>query len=87
MTPAAVVEFVDELCSDPGLASHAGEVADALKALDVEADTNGEALEMFAAVEWIIQQPRTTEERLFALLKLFALQGRVVINMHEFCGW
>jgi len=88
MTPAAVAEFVGELRSDPVLAVHADEVADALKALDVEADHNGEALEMYGAAEWIIAQPRrTVEERLFALLKLFALQGKVVINMHELTGW
>jgi hypothetical protein len=80
--------FLDELRADRDLAAHADQVEDALEALDIEADGNLHAQQAFEAACWIIKQPRTIEEKVFALTKLFSLPGGgVVVNLHELTGW
>jgi hypothetical protein len=79
--------FLDELRADRDLAAHADAVEDALSALDIEADGNLHAQQAFEAASWIIKQPRTIEEKVFALTKLFSLPGAVVVNLHELTGW
>jgi hypothetical protein len=83
----ALDTFLDELRADRDLAAHADEVEDALEALDLEADDNPHAQQAFEAACWIIKQPRSIEEKVFALTKLFSLPGAVVVNMHELTGW
>jgi hypothetical protein len=83
----ALDTFLDELRADRDLAVHADEVEDALAALDLEADGNPHAQQAFQAACWIIRQPRTIEEKVFALTKLFSLPGAVVVNLHELTGW
>ena len=83
----ALENFIDECRADRDLAAHADQVEDALSALDIEADGNLHAQQAFSAAEWIIRQPRTIEEKVFALTKLFSLPGAVVVNMHELTGW
>jgi len=83
----ALDTFLDELRADRDLAAHANQVEDALSALDIEADGNLHAQQAFEAASWIIKQPRTTEEKVFALTKLFSLPGAVVVNLHELTGW
>jgi hypothetical protein len=83
----AIDTFLDELRADRDLAAHADQVEDALTALDLEADGNLHAQQAFEAACWIIKQPRTIEEKVFALTKLFSLPGAVVVNLHELTGW
>jgi hypothetical protein len=84
----ALDTFLDELRADRDLSIHADEVETALGALDLEADGNPHAQQAFEAACWIIRQPRTIEERVFALTKLFNLPGAVIVNMHELLpGW
>jgi hypothetical protein len=83
----AVEEFLSEL-RDGELAAHADAVETALTALDIEADSNPHAAQAFEAASWIVRQPRTIEEKCFALMKLFSLPGAVVVNMRELLpGW
>jgi hypothetical protein len=84
---AAMDGFIDDLRADRDLAAHADAVEDALSALDIEADGNLHAQQAFEAASWIIKQNRTTEEKVFALTKLFSLPGAVVVNLHELTGW
>jgi hypothetical protein len=81
----ALHAFFDELRADRDLAAHADQVETALAAL--EADGNLHAQQAFEAARWIIRQPRTIEEKCFALMKLFSLPGAVVVNLHELTGW
>jgi hypothetical protein len=85
----ALDTFLDELRADRDLAAHADAVETALEALDIEADGNPHALQAFEAACWIIKKPtRTTEEKIFALTKLFSLPGAVTVNMRELLpGW
>jgi hypothetical protein len=84
----AIENFLDALRADCDLAAHADQVEDALSALDIEADGNLHAQQAFEAACWIIRQPRTIEEKVFALTKLFSLPGRVTVNLHELLpGW
>jgi hypothetical protein len=83
----ALADFIDELRAGD-LAAHADAVETALEALDIEADGNPHAQQAFQAACWIIRQPRTIEEKVFALSKLFSLPGAVIVNMHELLpGW
>jgi hypothetical protein len=81
----ALEKFLDELRADRDLAAHADQVETALEALATEAGPH--AQQAFQAACWIIRQPRTIEEKVFALTKLFSLPGAVVVNMHELTGW
>jgi hypothetical protein len=83
----ALDTFLDELRADCDLAVHADAVETALSALDIEADDNPHAQQAFQAACWIIRQPRTIEEKIFALTKLLSLPGAAVVNMHELTGW
>jgi hypothetical protein len=85
----AIDGFLDELRSDRDLAAHADQVATALSALDFEGDGNPDAVTCFEAVLWILRQPRSHEEKIKKLHKLFALpQGSVHIpSMKAFCEW
>jgi hypothetical protein len=84
----AVESFIAEMRADPVLRDHADACAAALEAIDLEGDGTPDAIILMQAVEWIAKQPRTLDEKLKALHKLFAQTGRVRIdNMREFCGW
>jgi hypothetical protein len=85
----ATAEFIACLTSDPRFAeprSLVKNLADALAALEHEADDNADAAALFGAVEWIIAQPDGLEKRLQAITRLLAL-GRVKnLSMRQFYG-
>jgi hypothetical protein len=85
----AIEKFVSECCADRELAAQASEVEAALSALDLEGDGNPDAVTCFEAVLWILRQPRSHEEKIKQLHKLFSLpQGPIHIpSMKAFCGW
>jgi hypothetical protein len=85
---AAVESFIAEMRADPVLADDAEACAAALQAIDYEGDSCTDAIVLMQAVEWIVGQRRTLEEKLRACHKLFAQKGHVRIDsMREFTGW
>jgi hypothetical protein len=80
--------FTVELLADREFASSACEINNAITALDLEADGNPHALQLFEGVMWIARQrQRPLRERVEAIFRLVSLRGKVVVNLREFCGW
>jgi hypothetical protein len=80
--------FIAELRGDRRTAPHADALDRALRATDLEADGNSSAAAFMTAIEWIVAQPRSIDERLVALTRLASIKGKIRIrNMSEFVGW
>jgi hypothetical protein len=84
---AGVATLIDEMRADPVLASHADACAAALEAIDIEGDGCTDAIACTNAINWIASQPRSLNEKLEALHKLFSLKGHNAINMRKLTGW
>jgi hypothetical protein len=85
---SAFDHFLGELCADPELAPCASEINHALTELDLEADTNLDAMVLYEAVCWILnQRQHSVGERMEKVHALTALKGRQVINLREWTGW
>jgi hypothetical protein len=85
---SAYDHFLVELCADPELAPSAGEFNRALTALDIEADGNPHALQLFMGVCWIInRREHPVHERAQKVLELVSMRGKMVIRMKEWTGW
>jgi hypothetical protein len=82
-----IEQFLTEMRADPRFADCANPVSAALDAIDREADGNTDAAAFFECVRWVLERPRTTEEKLDVLKRLLELQGRVTVNMRLFTGW
>jgi hypothetical protein len=91
MSPAAAT-FVAQLRGDARFGNDmADQFVDAFRELDAKADRSVDVFEFQSGVEWIAEAPRSLDEKLDALVKLFALSkqhsGRVTVNMREMTGW
>jgi hypothetical protein len=82
-------QFVADLRASPFHAQFADEVANSLASIDLEGDANPDAAKAYAAISWIIEQPRTLDEKLKALERLARFpRGKVEIaSMRQFTGW
>jgi hypothetical protein len=80
--------FIAEMRADPQFGAFADDMEKALHAIDLEADGNDHAAALFAAVEWVVTQPKPVRDKLDVLDRLFALSGFVHIpNIRAFAGW
>lgn len=59
-------------------------LANALEAMDHEGDDVPDAKALFSAIEWVIAQPDSVENRLEAIARLLALGKVENLNMREF---
>ena len=86
--PRAVQQFIADLRANIG-----DEVADQfeqeLEATDLAADGCIHHGNFFAALEWILSQPRTVQEKIEAIGKILAMPrgGMIVINLPKDVGW
>ena len=87
MTVAGFEKFILELCGDPAFAPLVVEINAVLEKLDIEADGSSDAERMLAALEYIATEPVSLDKRVAKMHELVNLQGKVVLNMKEFCGW
>jgi hypothetical protein len=79
--------FLEELRNDARLASSADDLAEVLEQLDIEADYNRHACQLFDGLMWIARQPRPLLERVEKQHALLSLRGRVCIDMKAWSGW
>jgi hypothetical protein len=85
---SAYDQFLDELRAHYYFAPSAPEIRRAIEALDIEADGNPHALQIFEGVCWIMnRRERPLRERVEKISELAALRGRQVISLRAFCGW
>jgi hypothetical protein len=81
-------KFIAEMRADSQFGQFADDIEKALLALDLEADGNDHAAALFAAVEWVVTQPKPVRDKLDVLQRLFALSGFVHIHsIRAFAGW
>ena len=81
-------KFIAEMRADPQFAVSADDMEKALHAIDLEADGNDHAAALFAAVEWVVTQPKPVRDKLDVLQRLFDLSGFVLIrSIRAFAGW
>jgi hypothetical protein len=86
--PRAVQQFIADLRADLG-----DEPADLfeqeLEATDLAADGCIHHHNFFAALEWIISQPRTVQEKIEAIGKILAMPrtGMIVVRLPQDVGW
>jgi hypothetical protein len=82
-------QFIADLRASVVYASAADDVANSLAELDLEGDTNPDAAKAYAAISWIIKQPRSADEKLKAMERLARIpRGKVEIaSMRQFTGW
>jgi hypothetical protein len=81
-------KFTAEMRADPQFGQLADDLEKALQAVDLEADGNDHAAALFAAVEWVVTQPKPINDKLDVLSRLFALSGFVHIpSIRAFAGW
>ena len=80
--------FIAEMRADRQLSDFADDMEHTLQAIDLEADGNDHAAALFAAVEWVVSQPKPLRDKLDVLQRLFALSGFVrVPSIRSFAGW
>jgi hypothetical protein len=87
MVVAGFEKFILELCGDPAFAPSVVEFNNALEKADIEADGSPHALQCLMALEYIANGPVPLFQRVAKMQELLHLQGKVVLNMREFCGW
>jgi hypothetical protein len=81
-------KFIAEMRADSQFSQFADDIEKGLQALDLEADGNDHAAALFAAVEWVVTQPKPVRDKLDVLQRLFALSGFVHIpSIRAFAGW
>jgi hypothetical protein len=81
-------KFIAEMRADLEFGQFADDIEKGLQAIDLEADGNDHAAAKFAAVEWIVTQPKPVRDKLDVLQRLFALSGFVHIpSIRAFAGW
>jgi hypothetical protein len=80
--------FIAKMRDDPQFGDFADDMEKAFQAVDVEADSNSHAAALFAAVEWILRQPKPVRDKLEVLRRLLDLSGLVRIpSIRAFAGW
>jgi Ca2+-binding EF-hand superfamily protein len=80
--------FVAAMSADSQFGQFADDMEKAFQAIDLEADGNDHAAALFAAVEWIVAQPKPVRDKLDVLHRLFDLSGFVRIpSIRAFAGW
>jgi hypothetical protein len=80
--------FFLSMCADPELAAHAKPIADALDALDKEADISPDAAGLFHCLHWVMCHPQhDVHEKLAMVHKLIRLQGRQEGTPRQLTGW
>jgi hypothetical protein len=80
--------FIAEIRADAQFAGFADDTEKALQALDFEGDGNDHAAALFAAVEWVVRQPKPVRDKLEVLRRLVDLGGFVHIpSIRAFAGW
>jgi hypothetical protein len=84
---SAVNAFLDECRADPRYAAHVPAIAEPLESLYLESNDTADAIAFMDAVTWVLKQPRTLDERIEVLGRLFSLNGKVTVNLREFTGW
>jgi len=84
---SAVDAFLDECRADPRYAADAPAIAEALEALCLEGEDSPDAIALMDAVNWVLKQPRTLDERFEVLGRLFSLNGKINVDLREFAGW
>ncbi len=85
---SAIDRFLADLHADLRFVEGAESMARALRALDLEGDGSTDALELLAAIDWIVGQPRTIDEKCMALDKLMDLKLPVPIpRLRGILGW
>jgi hypothetical protein len=88
MISTEVDKFFADMRADPRFADVAEGMAQALSAIDIEGDGNAHAIVCMQAIEWIMAQPRTLDEKIEALHKLSSIRGKVSIPcMRAWAGW
>jgi hypothetical protein len=81
-------KFIAEMRADPQFGQFADDIEKALHAVDLEGDGNDHAAALFAAVGWVVTQPKSVRDKLDVLSRLFALSGFVHIpSIRAFAGW
>jgi hypothetical protein len=86
---SAYDHFIAELLGDRDMAPCAVKIRHAFDALDLEADGNPDAVQLYEAVCWIAnQRGHSLCERVDKITELTGLRGKVHISsLREFCGW
>jgi hypothetical protein len=80
--------FFLQMCGDPELAPHAKPIADALDALDREADGSADAAGLFHCVHWVMcHRQHDVHEKIDMIHKLLNLKGRQEGTPRELTGW
>jgi hypothetical protein len=80
--------FFLQMCGDPELAPHAKPIADALDALDREADGSPDAAGLFHCVHWVMcHRQHDVHEKLDMIHRLLNLKGRQEGTPRELTGW
>jgi hypothetical protein len=80
--------FVEELRADPRLAGFADDCAKEFREAEIESGHNLQQHKFLRMVAWIIQQPRTLDERIEAIHKLQNLPpGPRIVSMKLLTGW
>jgi hypothetical protein len=83
-----IARFVADLRASPDFAPFADQAESALSKADIAADGCDHEAARFAAIEWIVAQPRSVQEKVEALAKLNSQKGEVHIpSLRRFCGW
>lgn len=82
-------QFVADLRASVVYATAAEDLANCLASLDLEGEDSPDAAKAYAAISWIIKQPRTADEKLKAIERLAGIpRGKVEIaSMRQFTGW
>jgi hypothetical protein len=80
-------QFIAELRASAIYAPIADDIENGLADLDLEGSQD--AANAYAAISWILRQPRTADEKLRAIERLISLpKGKVEIaSMRQFTGW
>ena len=86
---SAIERFTAALRSDPRFGTAiADQIAAAHAAVDIEADGNPHALQLYEGLEWIIRhERRSVDEKLEQIFRLLDLRGHNLIQMKAFTGW
>jgi hypothetical protein len=82
MTPRET--FIRDIRRDPRLAGHADTLARALNAMASEGYDVEDAATCLRAIEWIISQDLTVDQKLHHIGRLLALGTVSSLNMQEF---
>ena len=82
--------FADELRADPRWSAFADTFLAAFHADEAKAITDRNVRAVLKAVDWIIAQPRTIDEKMAALMRLREHQPGchvLIPSMRKFLGW